>query len=355
MAVYFLFLLFLTLLALVFDFHSLGKREARSGVFLAGVFLIVIAGFRYHCGPDFGSYYYIFTHLKQRGPSFEFGFVFLNKLFNEIGAFRIMLLCVAIVSITLKMLFFYKESRFPFLSIALYFMGTFLAQDFGQIRQGLALSFSLFAFNEAYKRRLVRFLLLFFMAFSFHYTAIVILPFYWFGRITLTKGRSIFLLLASCAASVFFLTLVQYLVALLNIPYLNSQFALYNSMRFGFETVNFISLLITHIPIVVLYFIYQKRLLAQAKSRYFFQLFIWGVCMQIAFFSIPEIALRGTAYFEIMDTILLPNIAKIVKANERFIFCVVLIALILFKFYLNNREMPEFFLPYQINFNLLEN
>jgi hypothetical protein len=152
----------------------------------------------------------------------------------------------------------------------------------------------------------------------------------------------------------YFLQFMDYLVPVLNINYLSSQMLSYRDRRFGFEFLNFVSLMITHVPIIIFYHFFDKTLLNNPKDNYFFQLFIWGTCMSIAFMPIPEIALRGTAYFEIFDTILLPNMAKTIKRNQRFIFCIFLTCLVLIKFYITNADMPDFFIPYQINFNLLE-
>jgi hypothetical protein len=356
MPVYFSFLLFLSLFAVI-DFYRRRRQCIRYGLVFCGIFLILIAGLRFYCGPDYKSYYTIFKNIVNNRNTWtlEFGFLRVNELFGAIANFRIMLLCIAAVSITLKLIFFKRESDAPFLSILLYFIGTFLAQDFGQIRQGLAISFALFAFNEAYKRRFVPFVLLFTLAFSFHYTAIIILPFYWMGRVKLSILLTALLMLASVIFARYFLDLMDVLVPGLNISYLTEQFSAYRDRRFGFELQNFVSTLITHIPVILFYYIFEKKLLGDTKSRYYFQLFIWGTCMTIAFMPIPEVALRGPAYFEILDVILLPNIIKILKPDGRFIFCVFIVLLVLAKFLLNNIEMPDSFIPYQINFNLLEN
>jgi hypothetical protein len=165
----------------------------------------------------------------------------------------------------------------------------------------------------------------------------------------------VLLIIVSVVFARYFLLVMDALVAVLNIRYLTEQLISYRDRRFGFEFKNFVSLLITHVPIILFYFIYEKILLKDDKSRYYFQLFTWGTCMSIAFLPIPEIALRGTAYFEILDTILLPNIARVIKPNCRFIFCIFLMVLVLVKFYITNAEMSDFFIPYRINFNLLEN
>jgi hypothetical protein len=243
----------------------------------------------------------------------------------------------------------------PFISILLYFIGTFLAQDFGQIRQGLAISFSLFAFIAAYNRKLTMFLFFYLLAVFFHYTAIIILPFYWIGRIKPTIPLTVAFIIISVIFSQYFLQFMDYIVPELNINYLNAQFLSYRGKSSGLQYSNFISLMITHIPIIIIYHIYSGTLLRDFKNRFFFQLFVLGTCMNIAFMPIPEIGLRGTAYFEILDTILLPNIVKIFKGNERFIFCILLSCLVLAKFYFTNSNMPDFFIPYQINFNLLKN
>jgi hypothetical protein len=146
---------------------------------------------------------------------------------------------------------------------------------------------------------------------------------------------------------------MEYLVPVLNINYLNKKFLLYRDR--SSNALVFISFLITHIPIIIIYHLYRRTLLKDFRSQFLFQLFVLGTCINIAFISIPEIGLRGTLYFEMLDTILLPGIVKIIKDDERFVFCIFLVCLVLAKFCFNNANMPDFFIPYQINFNLLKN
>jgi hypothetical protein len=356
MIIYFSFLLFLSIFTVI-DFYHFRRQCIRYGLLLCCIFLVVIAGFRYQCGPDYHAYQKIFNDIVSNRNTIliEIGFIYTSKFLGIFGNYRLMLLCFAMVSITLKLIFFSKESEMPFVSVLLYFIGTFLAQDFGQIRQGLAISFSLFAFIEVYNRKFIKFLFFFLLAMFFHYTAIIIFPFYWIGRIKPTKFLTLFLIIASVLFSRYFLQLMDYLVPAVNIDYLNAQFLSYRDRSFGLEFSNFILLMITHIPIIFMYHLYSRTLLKSSKNQIFFQLFVLGTCMNIAFMPIPEIGLRGTAYFEILDTILLPNLVKIIKDDGRFVFCIFLTCLVLAKFYLTNADMPASFIPYQINFNLLRN
>jgi hypothetical protein len=313
---------------------------------------MIICGLRYDTGPDYMSYNILFNQISKDKLWFvlEPGFSALNIFFGNYGSFRLMLLCIAVFSIFYKLNFIYKESYAPFLSILIYYSSIFLGSDFGQVRQGISLCFALMAFQAAYDKTPVRFILFVLLAGCFHYSAIIIIPFYYLSRIHFTEKRVLWLYFFCFVAAVTFTFFSRIIVTVLDVPYLTEKFILYKD-----ESSNIVIILLSSIvklTIIIYYFKEKSILLKEKKQVFFFNLYIWGYGISILFMQISAFAQRGTLYFEILELILLPNIIKSIKPNENIIYCMCIIAYTGLCIYKNIVPYPELFIPYNISLDL---
>src|SRR5690606_8603733 len=97
--------------------------------------LILIAGTRYETGYDYGSYKDLFNTVNLSNfteNTTEIGFAFLFDLFKKLHlSYASFLIFIAFLSISLKTVFFYKNSKFPIFSLAVYISLGLLYNDMG--------------------------------------------------------------------------------------------------------------------------------------------------------------------------------------------------------------------------------
>ncbi|EHV2824638.1 EpsG family protein, partial [Vibrio parahaemolyticus] len=107
--------------------------------------LVIFSGLRFNVGWDFDNYKMIFEERGNLQSIYEMkmepGYLLLNTLSKEISDnYTLLFFIVALLSISLKLIFIRKYSPYFALSLLYYFALYFLAKEMGQIRQALAVS-----------------------------------------------------------------------------------------------------------------------------------------------------------------------------------------------------------------------
>ncbi|HDE2611353.1 TPA: EpsG family protein [Klebsiella pneumoniae] len=176
-----------------------------------GVLLILAAGLR-PVGIDPDSHMYAdFVRFFVGWPSIDFmdkepGFwliLFINKFFfsNNISSF---FLIYAALSISFKLILFYKLSSHPIVTLFLYISTYYFLHDMTQIRIGLACVFILWSLEDILQRNKLGFLIKVSFATLFHYSAIISLIFYFFSGKAINK--KLYALLPLVGFSIYFLS-----------------------------------------------------------------------------------------------------------------------------------------------------
>lgn len=148
--------------------------------------IIFFAGLRYQSGPDYFSYQQIYNSIESWSFSrFEPGFVFtvyISKYLFELS-YESFLFCFTAIIILIKALFFNKYFKYPCFILFLYFSYSFIFADFGQIRNGMALSIFLWMIPAIKNKNFIKYIILFCLAASFHYSVLITFPLYWVSLI----------------------------------------------------------------------------------------------------------------------------------------------------------------------------
>ena len=135
----FIFLFFASLLEL-FQY----KKKTPVFTIIAGVVLILLAGFRYYVGADYPAYKNLFVGFsiytdysdvfnkaifKKSAEEIEWIFVLINKIIFDLGMpFYIVTFVMALLTVSLKLSTIYKFSPLPALSTLFYFMPVFFSR-----------------------------------------------------------------------------------------------------------------------------------------------------------------------------------------------------------------------------------
>lgn len=126
----------------------------------------------------------------------ESGWVVFNWIIAKCGFnFRMLLIIYALVEVISVDIFIYKYSAKPWLSLFLFItIGTFEI-SFCYLRQVMAMVILLWAYPFIIKKNYVRSIVIFFLAFTFHKTAILAFPLLVLVNVRLSKQRLIMIIL----------------------------------------------------------------------------------------------------------------------------------------------------------------
>jgi hypothetical protein len=300
---------------------------------MTGIELSLIAGFRsVNVGWDSADYYNIFYSNGSR-IDMELGFLWYVRWIAKFFDSHISLfLITAFFIVFSNMRFIYKYSAMPLLSVLMYIS----AIPFGQyhlvlslLRQGLAISIFLFAFDSILKRKPLRFIILVFIAMLFHKSALLCLLLYPLAKIKFNfKYATPSVVLIGVIIFLFPQVLYQIVSNLSYGGY--SSWIMYNTDYIGILIKMFLSLFL-----FVLFYIcgYNKL-----KSSIIFNTLCWAlflsfvnelISQKIYFFT------RCSFYFSCFYIIAFPYVINIIEDKKNRI---ILVFAVLFMLVFNNIE-----------------
>lgn len=327
-------MIYLGLLSIMFIFAFLDVCEERQfpnykNIFLTFFFIMLffIASFRYNTGYDYDSYKDIFNRVSGStlfNMDIEFGFTTLCYVLKLLGlSFEVLIFIMALVSLVFKYKAIKQYSIYPFISLVIYFSGNFIIQDFGQIRQGLAIALSLYSIRYIKERKLVGYLILMAFAIAFHYSAVIFLPFYFIGNIKLANRQMIIILAFSFVIyAVFRFGVFEFIFTrIINLPYVINKYKAYSGAPLGFTGFTFIFRVVIFVAFVLLERDIRNNCTYYdiLKSGYFL-----SIIMYIVFNVNEGLATRGALYFKTFEILLIPYIVYGVK-NKIVVFNTILI------------------------------
>lgn len=211
------------------------KNKNKNGIYAAYFTLVLISVFRYDIGNDYQNYYYMIRnlangfHFNNNAPLFSIGsieplFYFLSALFKNATYPTFWVLAIYFI---ISLFFLYKafeENKSHFVGIFIFFISGMLFVYWDQVRQGLAISIIIYAIKFIKEDKFSKYFLFILLAASAHYSALLILPFYFVNKIRPIKFIYIVIILAlsiSNFATNYFIYLFDNTVAL--IPYFDTR------------------------------------------------------------------------------------------------------------------------------------
>ena len=318
------------------------KRKAVVAVASTQMFLI-LALRADNLGVDLGNYerafYYISelsfpdllsklrfikTAVLQPPHKLESGYVVLNWFIAALGGrFHTLLVVSAlVVSIPYARLVYYK-SEIPWLSFFIYCACTCFEFDFGILRQALAVAISIEAYLCVHKKKNARAFFWVLLAFTFHRTALVMLPILLIPKIKLKKTMlySIYAVLVLIVV-IFGREILNYVILISNKYHLS--LGIYQVYDFQ---VNNLFLVLT--IVIAGSILLGKNKIKENKYKIdFYMVFILYLLIILGMYQ--ALFSRISKYYMVYLTILIPNILHIYrKRNMHWIFGLLVSALLL--------------------------
>lgn len=207
--------------------RSSGKYRIRIGWILAILAVwVFVYGFRYNTGSDFEGYHFFYNRIGELNQSFEeftagqrdFLFARLEYyIFQFSGgnwiAFSVIL---GILTYLPVLLVVRDESPNFMLSSLLFIFTTQYFSGFNGVRQAIAVAFSLYAYYKFFKKgKYLPYTILMFLAFGFHSTALIAIPFHFLSKLRLSSGLFKVVVVLMIVSYVFLWDLWDYLIEFL--------------------------------------------------------------------------------------------------------------------------------------------
>ncbi|MCI8460940.1 MAG: EpsG family protein [Bacilli bacterium] len=271
------------------------STKALYRIFCLASFLppFLISAFRaYSIGTDTsGTYYNMYYNvLNGFGGMRDVGYGFINKLaimlFDDYSGVLI-LTSLIFCGISFKCIF--SESKYPVLSVILFFATNVYFISMNMIRQSIAISLFMMSIPHIKNKSLFKFLILNIIATSIHTTSIIYIALYFLLQRKL-KIKTI--IIVCILTSLFTSSLGMAVIKLLSgIGYFRKYFAWYLSSRFVTGQLNLFSLLINISILLFLFYIHKS-----AKEDKDYNILLWLE-------TLATLSLLFSAYIPLMQRV----------------------------------------------------
>lgn len=238
-------------------------------------------------------------------------FYYLTKLFTYLCTdFHVYIFLISCFTMWSFARFIYKYSNYPFLSYIIYYALGYYAVGFQMLRHIIALSILLFAYEYLLNRKILRFILVVFLAACFHSTALIFLIAYPIVKIKVSwKQWAVIFIAILCT-----LFAKNVVIALINEIVSNmDRYANYISNATQLSLVGAFILLCVYIAAYVFAYPALKK---DSEFRALLNLSAVSIAFMALVTVIGEFH-RISMFFGIYNTILLPNAWKSYSPNNR--------------------------------------
>ena len=301
-------------LLLVWSFLFFGLRKPNKKLKLLFLFvcflqLLLIALFRNDLGFDYQMYTEGFYRMGMEGFSnlsyldWEIGFVLFTKVIVFFTKNHVIYLAIiSAICFACTGWFIYKFSKKIWLSVILYVNLYFFFLSMNFLRQSIAISITLFAWQFLQKKKFLPYLVIIIIAALFHTTALIMIPVYFIVKI---KPSTLLALLYCYALLFFYISSEGFLRLITNFFHQEYQSSVFLSQG--------ISLIYAVFPmiILVLSMILKNRLIEKkASNQYLISLAFLSVFLMIIM-SRHAILERFSYYSYIYFILLIPEIISL--------------------------------------------
>jgi hypothetical protein len=171
--------------------------------YFLGFAMIIFASFRYG-DRDYLNYIRYYEWINPINnfnyyelKNVEIGYLLLNSIYKYFNLNYIFLFAtISLFSIGLFINYF-KDYKYRFSALLIYFSHLYLLRDLMQIRAGLAANILLYSYRFILNRKFYPFISIVFLASLFHYAALIFIPFYYLYPWLVKNYRISYILLGS--------------------------------------------------------------------------------------------------------------------------------------------------------------
>lgn len=311
--------------------------------------LLFLSGFRWDVGIDWESYMNVFSGInineRTEPANIIIKFLLFWNGYNDGGYW---LWIMAFIILYFFCYSIWKLSDAPLFSLLLFICLGIFFNSLNGVRQHAAIALSVYSWQFILKRELGRFLLIIVLAMSFHMTAFLVLPLYWFGVCKFPRN----LLIAICPIFILFSFVAEPVVRWLTT--LIPQYTLYEESDYIMANSNILARLRSIFPLILFVFCicFYYRLSSSIKSRFILNLSLISIFCTLLFPSI-SLMIRIGYYFQVAFIFLIPMISKRLLFRDAVIFkffCI--IYGLSFLYFTQLSKSVAKIIPFQLDFRL---
>ena len=280
--------------------------------FLSFIIPFLVSAFRdYTIGTDTsGTYMEIFNRIRNGESIRDLGFGVLTKIsllvFNNYTGFLIL---TSLIFCGLSYICIFRDSKYPAMSVLLFFTMNVFFISMNMIRQSIAISIFMYSIKYIKNKNIIKYIIAMIIAMLIHTSAILYFPMYFVYNFKINKN-------ILCAVPIVVLLLKTFLLdwiinVLMKVEYFNRYFSWYLTSQYNTGKLNVVSFLIACCLFIFLIFIYKY-----AKEDKEYNMLLWNEIIAITFLAISsELPLmqRTSFLFTFPLYIYLPNMFKYIK------------------------------------------
>ncbi len=316
----------------LYDNGLQAKKKKNYNIIIFFVIYFFLLAFRdVSVGIDLSSYLYYFNRVESMSwkaivdyNAVELGYLFLNKAIQYISKDFQVFLGVAAAICCIPMAFlYYKESENGVISILLYLTATSIfVLNFSGLRQAIAIAFAVPAFYCVKNKKIIKFIILVFIATFFHTSAWIMLIMYPVYHIKL--GAKHAALLITPAVFVTFLFRNQIFNFLLK--FVGEE---YEEKYSSTENTGATTMIILIALFVIFSFIGVDKAKEDSEFNGFRNILVISLFLQL-FATVNNVAMRFNYYFLLFLPITVTKVMNRASERDKSIMTVISIIFILF-------------------------
>lgn len=316
-----LFVIFLFILVLAF----FEDEKIRNNAFLLisiGFVLLLYVAFRPE-GIDKDYMAYLGYYKNPTGVAAEL----TEPTFKAINGFArmckeplLLFVTYAILAVPLKIHAITRLSPYWYLSILVWVTHLFIIQEMTQIRVAVASGIFLFSIPSLAEGKKVTYLLYAVLASLFHYSALVLLPLAFLGNKRLSSLTMWILVIFPIVMYMFPMVSMD-IIKYIPIPFIQQKLQMYEDLM-EYEGGVWVEINIFNVMALVRLFSYYmliwKYKFLSEKYPYMpilLKVFCYSICLYVGLSFLPPIAMRIEELVSIIDCILLPLLAVLIKPH----------------------------------------
>lgn len=270
---------------------------------------------------DYNSYLGYFNNPYSVSASLtEPTFKIINGLSRFLNAPLLLFVIYAFLAVPLKVCAIKRLSPYWYLSILLWFAHLFLIQEMTQIRAAVSSGIFLFSLPYLGDAKRLKFALCLIASILFHYSAIVLIPLLMLGNKDLSRYWRFLLVILPITMYVFPFAGMDVL-KLVPIPFLQQKLQMYEDLMV-YEGGVWADINIYNVVALARLFAYYVLVWKYdyLKDKYpympiMLKIFCYSICMYVGFSFLPPVAMRIEEFIAIIDCILFPLLAVLIRPH----------------------------------------
>lgn len=358
MYLYIIFIL-LGVCALLDIYMSRDNRTLRHKLafFTIVFFLFFISAFRLDRGTDWVSYESYFLYFCNGGVDgwLEWGYTMLNQLVVIFSHnYSVLVFLVSAIIFLIKPRIIYDLSPYPFVALLAWYCIS-IANIF-PVRQTIATAFVLYSFIYVIRRQVVPFLILVFIASTFHLTALIFIPAYYVYNTRLSRFWCLSIFISSFIIALTLSSKFSNLLSTISNPIIQDRID--NYLETGTDSTYGSAYSATQVLLrgfvnrgmimILIFYVLNDVRLENKIFNWFVNLFLAASC-GFALLSSVNVALsRLVLYYDMVQVFIFSYLfTKKMSRQNRLLLFIILTIYLLYRFYGVIYNYYDLYVPYK--------